>query len=320
MNMMNRISKNILLIVALISLFSCKKDDVEYFDLVDIADQAEVDDELLIEFLSTHYYNEEEFANANNISGFNYDIKISEDAEVTGYDSNGDGEIDSNDIDNTTLYTRQRLIDIIETKSILDNDVAQNLYILRVRNGEGLEQPKFCDSTFLSYKGVELNDLIPFDEQIHPVWLDLSTSIKGFSESISDNFKTASSSTPNGDGTNTFTDYGVGAVFIPSGLGYFADPPVSITPYASLVFTFKVMNMIVTDHDQDGVPTYLEDLDGDHNLATDDTDNDLIPNAADNNDDNDPILTINEDIDGDGDPTNDDTDGDGVPNYLDSDS
>lgn len=319
MIMMNRLSKNILIVVTLVSLFSCKKDEESLFGLVKIEDQAGVDDELLIDFLSTHYYNEEEFTNANNISGFKYDIKISEEAEVTGYDSNNDGVIDANDIDDTTLFTRQRLIDIVETKSILDNDVAQNLYILRVRGGEGLKQPKFCDSTFLSYRGTEL-DLIPFDEQIHPVWLDLSTTVKGFSESISDNFKTASSSTPNGDGTNTFTDFGVGAVFMPSGLGYFANPPASITPYAPLVFTFKVMNMIVTDHDQDGVPTYIEDLNGDHNLANDDTDNDLLPNAADNNDDNDPILTKNEDIDLDGDPTNDDTDGDGIPNYLDSDS
>jgi hypothetical protein len=316
---MNRISRNIILIVALVSLFSCKKDEEDFFELVDIADQAVVDDELLIDFLSTHYYNEEEFSNANNINDFNYDIEISEDAEVTGYDSNNDGVIDGNDIDDTTLFTRQRLIDIVETKTILDNDVNQNLYILRVRNGEGLEQPKFCDSTFLAYRGTEL-DLMTFDEQIRPVWLDLSTTVKGFSESISDNFKTASSSTPNGDGTNTFTDFGVGAVFMPSGLGYFANPPASITVFAPLVFTFKVMNMVNTDHDQDGVPTYVEDLDGDHNLENDDTDNDLIPNAADNNDDGDPILTINEDIDGDGDPTNDDTDGDGTPNYLDSDS
>ena len=316
---MNKFLKSTILLLTIVSLFSCKKDEETLFSLVDIADQAEVDDELLVEFLSTHYYNEEEFANAGTITDFNYDIKISENAEVTGYDSNNDGVIDGNDIDNTTLFVRNNLLSLVETKTILDNDVNQDLYILRVRDGSGLEQPKFCDSTFLSYKGTEL-DLIPFDEQIHPVWLDLSTTVKGFSESISDNFKTASTSTPNGDGTNTFTDFGVGAVFMPSGLGYFANPPSTITAYAPLVFTFKVMNMIVTDHDQDGVPTYLEDLDGDHDLATDDTDSDQIPNAADNNDDNDPILTINEDIDGDGDPTNDDTDGDGIPNYLDSDS
>lgn len=316
---MNKFLKSTILLLTLVSLFSCKKDEETLFSLVDIADQAEVDDELLVDFLSTHYYNEEEFANANNIDDFNYDIKISDEAEVTGYDSNNDGVIDGNDIDDSTLFVRNSLMTLIETKIILDNDVNQNLYILRVRDGLGLEQPKFCDSTFLSYKGTEL-DLIPFDEQIHPVWLDLSTTIKGFSESVSDNFKTATTSTPNGDGTNTFTDFGVGAVFMPSGLGYFANPPSSITAYAPLVFTFKVMNMIVTDHDKDGVPTYIEDLDGDHNLANDDTDSDQIPNAADNNDDNDPILTIDEDIDGDGDPTNDDTDGDGTPNYLDSDS
>ena len=45
------------------------------------------------------------------------------------------------------------------------------------------------------------------------------------------------------------------------------------------------------DYDLDGVPTVAEDLNGDGNLANDDTDGDGIPNFLDNDDDGDMILT-----------------------------
>ena len=98
------------------------------------------------------------------------------------------------------------------------------------------------------------------------------------------------------------------------------------------------IRMETKDHDNDNVPTYLEDLDGDLNLTNDNSDDDPINNFLDSDDDNDGTPTIDEDLEpdsdltvdrdgdgdptndiGDGDPTNDDTDGDGIPNYLDSD-
>ena len=78
------------------------------------------------------------------------------------------------------------------------------------------------------------------------------------------------------------------------------------------------------DVDVDTVPTALEDLNGDTNLANDDTDGDGIPNYADNDDDGDMILTNLEYVF----PRMNanaaqnallDTDADGVPNYLDND-
>lgn len=73
------------------------------------------------------------------------------------------------------------------------------------------------------------------------------------------------------------------------------------------------------DDDGDGIPTALEDLDGDGNPTNDDSDGDGIPNYLDEDDDNDGVFTKFEDIGEDGDPTNDDTDGDGTPDYLDAD-
>ena len=78
------------------------------------------------------------------------------------------------------------------------------------------------------------------------------------------------------------------------------------------------------DYDLDGVPTVAEDLNGDGNLANDDTDGDGIPNFLDNDDDGDMILTSVEYVfanQGRNATTNTlrDTDGDGIPNYLDDD-
>ncbi|MUV04422.1 T9SS type A sorting domain-containing protein [Flavobacterium rakeshii] len=71
--------------------------------------------------------------------------------------------------------------------------------------------------------------------------------------------------------------------------------------------------------DNDNVATIDEDLNGDGNLANDDTDSDGIPDFLDSDDDNDIILTSFESV---FDETNNayiDSDTDGVPDYLDND-
>ena len=109
------------------------------------------------------------------------------------------------------------------------------------------------------------------------------------------------------------------------------------------------------DYDLDSVETASEDLNGDTNLANDDTDadgianfidndddgdmvltsveyvfnrnatlvildtdNDSIPNYIDNDDDGDGVLTINEDYDNNHNPADDDTNANNIPDYLES--
>jgi hypothetical protein len=71
-----------------------------------------------------------------------------------------------------------------------------------------------------------------------------------------------------------------------------------------------------TDHDNDGIKSILEDIDGDGKPFGDDTDGDNLWNMYDPDDDGDGVLTIDE-IDKDNDLIIDDTDNDGVPDYLD---
>lgn len=114
-------------------------------------------------------------------------------------------------------------------------------------------------------------------------------------------FKTGSYST-RADGTISYNDFGAGIMFIPSGLGYYAAGSANIPSYSPLVFSFKLFELQRLDQDGDGIPSYLEDLNGDgysRVLATgvlnpDDTDGDGIPNFLDVDDDGDGYGTKNE--------------------------
>lgn len=84
--------------------------------------------------------------------------------------------------------------------------------------------------------------------------------------------------------------------------------------------TVEVLNTIIEEDDNDGIPAEDEDLNNNGNYDDDDTDGDGIPNYKDQDDDNDNILTSVElpnNI-----PDNDeprDTDNDGIPDYLEED-
>ncbi len=184
-----------------------------------------------------------------------------------------------------------------------------------------------------------------FDNRDRPLWLDQISVIDGWREALVD-LRGASGFTvpdPNDGTVNYNMDFGNITIFIPSGLAYFDNPPpgTGIGAYKALIFSIQLYGVNEADHDNDGIPSYLEDLDGDRSLIDldDDTDMDTVPNYFDADDDNDGIPTIDEDLEpdtdlavdrdgdgdptndiGDGDPTNDDSDGDGIPNYLDSDS
>jgi len=363
---MNRIIKSTILLLIFGGLFSCQKDDsTTTEEITPLWQQEPIDAAAIVGFLTNNYFNEEEFVTPP--ADFNFDIKFYLDETKAEVDANGDGDIlDSNQI--VGSFTRTPLIDFvgtvingmtIETKTIAVSGVDHTLYILKAVQGLGLVKPRFCDEAFLSYEGITLDKEV-FDNQLNPNELDLATSIKGFSESVSEFNIAVGSPTPNldditglPDGTYTYHDYGVGAVFMPSGLGYYSRSPGTISPYSPLIFKFKVYGTTELDHDNDGVPTYVEDLNGDHDLSNDDTDSDGNSNFVDANDENDPILTRDEVTntyviyDGDADPAllvgeeeidrdidysevpnkititrriYKDTDGDGVFDYLDADS
>jgi len=313
-----RLTKLFILIMFLsLTVVSCKKDDDNVDTtpvLRDSAEQAIADDEALISYLQTHFYNEEDFKNP--ADGFNNEIIFD---TISGENSDKKPLIDS---------------DLLTTKMVTRNDIDYKIYILKIREGAG-DQPTFVDSTFQNYKGELLNG-VTFDQAISPVWFDLQgfiTSavsngrptlqkrggvITGFAEGIVE-FREASGFTLNDDNTVKWNDdYGIGAIFFPSGLGYFASASGTIPEYSPLIFSFQLFGVNQTDHDGDGIPSFMEDLDGDMIIFNDDTDSDGFPNHSDTDDDGDGTLTKDEiTISENGTITFPDTNGNGIPNYLD---
>lgn len=274
--------KNIIILLAVVSaLVSCGDDNNSSIDNFDHAAQALEDDSKLIEYLQTHYLNDED--------GGIWTITNNEDP----------------------------LWNSVETQNIVENDISYKLYYLSLSDGVGT-RPTRADSVLTTYTGFTLDSLV-FDSNKNLTWFTLTNVIQGWGHGFT-NFK-GGSKIINPDESFEYENFGKGILFIPSGLAYKNVAQGSIISENScLVFEITLQDVNFSDHDNDGILSKDEDLDNDGDVINDDTDGDGLPNFADPDDDNDGILTKDEDANGDGDPTNDDSDNDGTPDYLDSDS
>ncbi|UMB54548.1 FKBP-type peptidyl-prolyl cis-trans isomerase [Lutibacter sp. A64] len=279
--------KNLLVLFAIcLAIFSCKKDDDDSDDY-DAASQSIIDDNTLIEYLKTHYLNE-------------------------------DGALDTITNGESSLMVDPRL----GVQEIEYNEVDYKLYYL-VKNEGSTISPSGVDSIYATYTGMLLDSTV-FDSKTTFSWnigssaAILSSLIPGWQYGFT-NFK-GGTVVQYEDESFDYEDYGEGILFIPSGLAYGNVSSGIIEENSPLIFEIALKDVNLIDHDYDGVDSKFEDLNGDNNFNNDDTDEDGIPNYYDDDDDGDGVLTIDEDANGDGDPTNDDTDGDGIPDYLDADT
>ena len=285
-----------------VSLSSCGSDDnntTESVELRDFSEQSITDDALLVDYLSNHFYNYEDFPRADDT-----EVTISIDT-ISGDNADKTPMIDQ---------VQQLSVPITDANGVVTK---HTLYYLVAQQGSELEKKSsIVDSTYVSYRGELLTGTI-FDQRNTPIWFDNIRVVSGFRYGLQ-NFAPGTFSQDT-DGTISFRDYGQGILFMPSGLGYYSSPQGLIPAYAPIVFTVSVYTSNVADHDNDGVFSIDEDPDGDGNPLNDDTDGDGTPNLLDFDDDGDGILTYLElDVDNDG--VIDDTDNDGIPDYLDSDS
>ena len=316
---------SLVFILLVLSFISCNNDD-DGTSITPPRDRGEVYAEDIVEieeYLATHFYNYEDFDFDNP-----YTNPANDTFEIV-FDT-----IAGDNIDKIPLIDRSELTFKIVTDS---EGIEYKLYYLTVREGLGNEI-HFTDVAHVVYQGSDITDGYVFDSSVNSVEFNLLNVVTGFSEGIQE-FKTSTGFVDNGDGTVSYQNHGIGAVFIPSGLGYFNQPLLGVSSYTPLIFKIKLMEREIVDHDDDNVPSYMEDLDADKDIFNDDTDEDTVPDFLDTDDDGDGTLTKYEDLEpdsdllvdrdgdgdptndyGDGDPTNDDSDGDGIPNYLDADS
>lgn len=228
----------------------------------------------------------------------------------------------------TSLFDDSNRLKIIDVR---ENEIDYKLYVYITSEGADPKQkgsPSFVDSVFVKYEGKSFSGTSYSDTNFdanNRIWFNLTSVVRGWSFGFSQ-FKGGELKTePNGDPYNgpiTYLNSGEGFIFIPSGLGYPSSNPQnrsSLLVDANIMFKVELYDFVPdTDHDNDGVPTILENLDGDNSPNNDDTDEDGIPNFFDTDDDQDGVLTKNEDRNGDGDPTNDFSDPNNptLPDYL----
>jgi len=298
---MNKFNIYLFLIITL--LFSCNKDDDDgEIEIRDYSEQVVADEQTIEEYLRTHYYNYEDFNSSNS---FEVDIKVRIDS-ITDVTAN-----------KTPLFDQVKIktINVSSSRGIGAEKTPHNLYYIIAREGV-VSNPSVVDSVYITYKGM-LTDNHVFDERKYPVWLDLANSLQGFREGVSE--LKSGEFRQNSNGTIQYSSFGVGLFFLPSGIGYFENTTADIPEYSPLIFSVSLMTSNPTDHDNDGILSINEDIDGDGDPFYDDTDNDDLWNMYDSDDDGDGTLTINE-LDKNNDQIIDDTDNDGIPDYLDPDN
>ena len=313
-----RVNRIFLLFLLIGLVWSCKKDDGPGFETIPPRALDEVvleNDAAIKEFLETHFYNYEEFAHPT--AEFDFKIKID--------------TISGDNAGKTPLMQQVQSEKVVVTNDDLglenEQSVEHTYYYLIAREGEG-ERSTVADSTFLKYEGSLLDGTV-FDGNTNYSWQYLPFFLRGYSKGVS-KLRAGNNIVVNDDGTSKITNSGIGLVIMPSGLAYFNQIQGAIAQYSPLIFKLDAGLVVTnTDYDNDGIPSFMEDLNGDGNLTNDNTDREaevkartgLIPNHLDADDDGDGTLTRDEIIiDANGNITFPDTDGDGVPDYLDKDS
>lgn len=291
------------LIFVLILFTSCSDDDDGQSGFVprDVEEVKAENMEQIETFLKTHYY------------------ELVDNPQNPNFQSIVYKAIGENDSDKQPVMDSE----FLKSKTVTQLETEYNLYYLHLREGaESVRKATFADSVLVTYNGFTLLENKVFDSSPNPVWFDLRSNIIGFYE-VMDEFRGSTGVVENPDGTVTFDDnFGMGTIFIPSGIGYFSAPPSGsgIGAYAPIAFNIQLYKSIEADHDGDGVPSWMEDINGNRRLNDDDTDGDRVPNFADPDDDGDGVPTrqeVNLDEDGNLILPLPDSNGNGTPDYLD---
>ncbi|MES2543718.1 MAG: FKBP-type peptidylprolyl isomerase [Bacteroidota bacterium] len=287
---MNKIHKLFLLLVVGILIVSCGKDDDQYIAPPrDYAVQYPVDLANIDKFLDEYY------------------MEVSTDYDVTF------AKIPSPNPDSRVSIRLQTAYPL-QFKMVNRNEVDYKVYYISLREGVN-ERPSRVDSAYVSYKGtslfikkvpvvpattpityVETLTTAQFDYAQTPIWFKLEDVVPGWQEIIP-LFKTGNYDSTPGPNPISFTNFGAGVMFLPSGLGYYNTSPNSNLPgYSSLIFTFKLNNQQFRDHDSDGILSKeeVDPLVVGQNPKDYDSDGDGFANMFDLDDDGDHYLTKNE--------------------------
>lgn len=300
---MNRFLKIMLLFSIGITIVSCSKSDNNSAPLRDYAEQYAKDLTNIETFMDTHY-----MTVVNNPGG-------DDDMDVT-FTLIPDGGTQLSIMDDPAFVKETRDVKITYDD---DTEVTYKIYFIKLREGVG-QSPCNVDPVLAAYKGeyiysktttengTDVTRILSeeFETQANPQgYASLTGVIRGWSE-IFPQFKTGNY-TGNPDGTISYTNFGAGVMFIPSGLAYFNGTKGGIPSYSPLIFNIKLYEIQRADQDGDGIDSYQEDISGPNGVPdgymyslkegivnVDDSDGDEIPDFLDIDDDGDNFTTNTE--------------------------
>jgi hypothetical protein len=297
---MNKIKYYFTALITILTLFSCSKNEIAAeTPAKDFGPQYNIEIANIETYLKTYYIKE---------------LGPNEDSTDVTFDKIPDGGTQASIY--SLLNKPDQFKRILLSKNIDLHGITYKLYYLLLSPGTG-DSPCNVDNVLTAYRGEYINTTTTnnvttvtgttfFEEQKKPqAMFNLSNTIRGWGE-IFPKLKVGTSTSNSDDGTVTYKDFGAAWVFIPSGLAYYNSGTGSIPAYASLIFRIKLYAIKRNDTDNDGIPSYKEDInhDGfvrDYRNTTlypttpvnpDDTDGDKIPDFIDIDDDGDFYTTI----------------------------
>lgn len=190
----------------------------------------------------------------------------------------------------------------LQSTVVRRNGIDYTIYYLSFREGVA-DAPCGVDNVNVNYRGTLL-DGTQFDYApvVGATTLSLNESIAGWQD-IFPFFKSGTYLGGTDGNPASFTDFGAGAMFLPSGLAYFNGSRTNLPAYSCLVFSFQLFDVTYTDLDGDKILNkdefeYQKKKDAAGNIILDESNNPIwIPV---------PVVFS-------------DTDGDGTPNYADVD-
>ncbi len=326
--------KNFLVLIGIgLVLVSCGDDDVggipgESLPPRPLAEVAAENDAEIQEYLSTHFYNYDEFQNPP--ADFDFRIVID---TIAGENSDRIPLLEQ--VSSATVNVSSFEFRLSDEQL----DVPHTFYYLEAEEGIGVS-PTIADSTFVQFEGSLLNGTVFSGINNNGEWFDLARiqaplqGLRGFAEGMV-KLQSGGAIITNPDGTFNVDQPGIGLVIFPSGLGAFNSNVAAIpnSQFNPVIFRLKLLLVNTTDHDNDGIPSIDEDLNGNGYLFDDNSDEEseielggnnapLVSDFQDFDDDNDGVSTRDEISDEDGNiifpyP---DSNNDGIPDYLDPDT
>ena len=272
---MNRFFKALGLASIITFSVACNKDDeTSIAPPRDYTVQYATEKEQIEEYLKTHYIS---FVDAN------YTVGI----DTLNAEAQANGEI--------SLWDDSRR----HIKETLNNNVMYEIHYIVLNQGIGSQPTKF-DQVDVAYKGWQLTPLeedwfdTPFDiDPFGGSYFPVMNYIDAWTEIIPLFNAGVYNDSGNAEDPASYTDFGAGIMFVPSGLAYYNSSAGDLPAYTPSAFSFKLFRSKVLDTDGDGIPNQYE-TDPGINIEDYDTDGDGVPNYQDTDDDNDGYPTRDE--------------------------